>query len=197
MLFRSVIFAAGHSSRMGSPKALLEIKGKSLLQLCVAAYNEAGITDVTIMVNPDLSTHDLMRRLTSEYLCHVMENGLPDLGRSFSVWLAAQRVKGARGCFFQNIDNPPPDSRLLAMMMNSLDPSSDYVVPTVDSRIAHPLLVGQKIIDDIGSRTGLDWTLRDVLGSFRGVQVRWDDPRLLLNLNTPADWQRFVDGFQS
>src|SRR5579871_3942712 len=48
----TVVLAAGSSSRMGSPKALLELDGGTYLTRIVQTARAAGSTGVTVVVGP-------------------------------------------------------------------------------------------------------------------------------------------------
>jgi len=50
MAVKGLILSGGASSRMGFPKALIEVNGRTLLQDQVIRFNEAGIQDVYVVV---------------------------------------------------------------------------------------------------------------------------------------------------
>jgi molybdenum cofactor cytidylyltransferase len=49
----AVILAAGSSSRMGEPKQLLSLRGKTLVRACIDAVSEAGCSPVFVVTGSD------------------------------------------------------------------------------------------------------------------------------------------------
>jgi molybdenum cofactor cytidylyltransferase len=49
----AVILAAGSSSRMGQPKQLLSLRGKTLVRACIDAVSEAGCSPVVVVTGSD------------------------------------------------------------------------------------------------------------------------------------------------
>jgi molybdenum cofactor cytidylyltransferase len=49
----AVILAAGSSSRMGQPKQLLSLRGKTLVRACIDAVTEAGCSPVVVVTGSD------------------------------------------------------------------------------------------------------------------------------------------------
>ncbi|MSR06252.1 MAG: hypothetical protein EXR93_04160 [Gemmatimonadetes bacterium] len=69
-MISAVILAAGESSRMGRPKALLELGGMTFVELIANAVRSAAITDVMIAVAHDdakIAKYIDLHSLTSVY----------------------------------------------------------------------------------------------------------------------------------
>ena len=54
---KGIIVAAGVGSRLGeltenTPKSLIEINGKSILERQIFAFKKLGITDITVIIGP-------------------------------------------------------------------------------------------------------------------------------------------------
>lgn len=49
----AVILAAGNSSRIGQPKQLLSLRGKTLVRVCIDAASEAGCSPVVVVIGSD------------------------------------------------------------------------------------------------------------------------------------------------
>ena len=74
-----VILAAGNSSRMGQPKAILPLKGKPFIAHVVAAMRAAGIRDITAV----LGRHqEAVKTAWRDEAVKVVVNGQPEMGHS-------------------------------------------------------------------------------------------------------------------
>jgi molybdenum cofactor cytidylyltransferase len=49
----AVILAAGSSSRIGQPKQLLSLRGKTLVRVCVDTASEAGCSPIVVVIGSD------------------------------------------------------------------------------------------------------------------------------------------------
>ena len=49
----AVILAAGSSSRIGQPKQLLSLRGKTLVRVCIDTASEAGCSPVVVVIGSD------------------------------------------------------------------------------------------------------------------------------------------------
>ena len=77
---RAVVLAAGASKRLGSPKALIEIKGRPLVELICSKLQSAGLS-VTVVTRSSLKKkiHELLPNVS------VIVNLDPDLGRTGTI----------------------------------------------------------------------------------------------------------------
>ena len=76
-----IVLAAGRSSRLGQPKALVEVNGKTLVEHLVKRLHQRGNVEMTIVTNNDLFA-DVMLLCPS---AHVVLNQDPEKGRTGSV----------------------------------------------------------------------------------------------------------------
>ena len=185
-----LVLAAGQSTRMGSPKALVEFEGRPLLEHLLAPPLLQEFGDVVVVLGHD-----------SEALCPVVArlgyrcivNPDPDRGRTGSVHAGLRALRVAvRAVFVQPVDCPmilPQTYLSLAAAIGS----ADVVIPVYGGKRGHPPLLSVKIIPQILA-AGPDAPLRELLQardvSYRLVEV--DDPGVLLNIDRPEDLQRLT-----
>ena len=104
----AVILAAGGSTRMGRPKALVEIGGRAALARVVEACREGGCAPVLVVVGADAEAVGAAARAAG---ATVVENGSWARGRTTSVKAALPHMKeGASiiGSSSVNSDMPSP-----------------------------------------------------------------------------------------
>ncbi|MEB2330238.1 MAG: NTP transferase domain-containing protein [Ignavibacteriaceae bacterium] len=185
------MFCAGNSSRMGKPKPLLQVKGISLIETCIANYRSACISNIKVIANESLFKDSEFSFTTGKFNVDVIVNSFPEKGRTYSIKLAAENSLSQEGCFFQNIDNPAPSGNAIVEMSKLLRNANDYIVPFVNGINGHPVLIGESILKHLASKRGLDWNLRDELRGFNRVYFKSDNENLIINLNTPLDWEKY------
>lgn len=189
-----LIFSGGFSSRMKSPKALLKLGNQTFLDYCTEKYDLGEIKDKYLILNRDLYYKKSKEKKYFEGLkkeLTLVINFFPEKGRSYSIWRAVKCLDKYEACFFHNIDTPPPSKELINKMVTAIQKETDYVVPVIDGKVGHPVLLGKKIIADLSFRKSIDWNLKEVLKQYRRVAVDSNDKRLLMNLNTRKNWETF------
>ncbi len=177
---RCIVLAAGASSRMGQPKALLEIDGKPLIQHLVERLETQGLEPV-IITNAEISV-DVLLALPERT---VVINPNPDAGRTGSLQCGLKQIldtKGGERAFrllVVPVDRPGFSDATLQLMMEK----ECCACPAKDGRGGHPLLL---MPDDVATiRTAEpNVPLRDLC---KPERFEVDDLYLHLNLDTPAD----------
>jgi CTP:molybdopterin cytidylyltransferase MocA len=188
----AVIFCGGNSVRMNFPKAFLRYNGYTLLEEAVIGYRNTGIEKVYAIVNKRLLDHplkDVLKNISKK--CKLIINEYPERGRTYSVSMAAKKIEKGSICFLQNIDNPVPRLQVLNQMLDLLLDDEEYVVPRIHETNGHPVLAGRSVMKHLSDQKGLKWNLRDELQKFKKVILPLDDETLLLNFNTPEDWNAY------
>jgi CTP:molybdopterin cytidylyltransferase MocA len=87
-MLSAIVLAAGNSSRMGSPKALLEYVGRSFIENVCGALRSAGVAERVVVLGRDAGIITSVWRASGE---KVVLNSNPDLGQlsSLRVGIAA------------------------------------------------------------------------------------------------------------
>ncbi len=180
----TVILSAGLSARMAHPKALLSFGTKTFIENIISVFSTVS-EKVVVVVTPKL--YFILRdKGISDHAEFVFNNRL-HYGRFYSVYLGIKSV-GVSNVFIQNVDVPGVKAQTLELMKRYVKPDS-YVVPVYKGKRGHPVLLGERITQEILSvRSGYErLNLRVFLNQFDGVEVEVDDEFVILNVNTPAD----------
>lgn len=174
---RGIVLAAGGSTRMGQPKALLDLDGEPLIRRHLAALRPwcralrvvlgAHATGIAAAL-PD----EVERRWNLDWASsgprESLLSGLQDLDDQALVLVTP-------------VDVPPAPPEVFSAILAVNGPA----VPCYDNHDAHPVLVRVGVCR-AALATG---TLRDALAGATRVPVEWPDG--LLNLNTPEEWARW------
>lgn len=187
----AIILAAGKSERMGYPKFMLRCAdGQTFLQKLVSEFLLFGCRQVVVVLNEHEYQKVLLQipEFPSEVL--LVENSHPEWGRFYSLKLAVDRIKPIDYIYVGNIDNPFVDAELLGLLYHSAA-QADYLMPEYKGRGGHPILISQKIAEDIKTRTTYDYHLKEFLSSYSSLRVEVNNPLVLANINTIDDYRQY------
>jgi len=186
MLISAVIPAAGLSQRMGSAKTTLTTEKKlTFAGHLVDVFTAFGCNPVIMVVNEEFNPATCP---TGDAI--IVLNRRLDKGRSWSILLGLKRVPEYHACFIQNVDNPFLELSLLEVLAGAVTGNS-HVMPIFQGHGGHPLLLGSEVVDHLRNMDELP-DFRQELKSFAGYKIPYHDERILLNINTPADYRAYI-----
>lgn len=176
--------AAGASSRMGSPKALVNWGGRPLVAHQAATL--AGLRDVVVVVGSEAE------RVVAEAPLppparYVVHPGWAE-GRSSSLEAAACALPDdAQAVLVCAVDQPLRSATVDALLA-AFDPAEhDLAQPLADGRPGHPLLLAGRFVHELRRASAHPTGLRDIVRAarVRSVLVPIADPGVHADLNTP------------
>ena len=110
--------------------------------------------------------------------------------RFYSVKLGLAAIRSSSFCFIQNVDNPFIDPQILDIIFEQWS-EEKYVSPVFKGKGGHPVLLNRENISRI-----LNWPVnsaifKEVLKTMECRVVEMPDDRVLININSPEEYQRF------
>jgi molybdenum cofactor cytidylyltransferase len=190
MKLAAVVPAAGLSLRMGREKILLDAGGTTMLERVLATLARAGVGDRIVVLRPDLpqAVETALRAGA-----RVVLNPEPGGEMLFSIRLGMAHVPPEADAFYVwPADHPAVLAETVSLLAASAG-RDRVVLPVHGGRRGHPALIGTVLIEAIGAipaGEGLRhlWRCRpEVL-----ADVAVDDPGVLLDLDTPEDYDRWI-----
>jgi molybdenum cofactor cytidylyltransferase len=143
-----IILAAGASSRMGSPKALLEYRGETFIGRMTRVYAEHCSPVIVV-----LGYHAAALLPAIPASATVVTNPAPERGQLSSLQTAvAEMPPEAEGFLFAPVDSPAIDSATVALLTEEFrrrDPGTLFVIPRYRGRHGHPVFATRAIADEI------------------------------------------------
>jgi CTP:molybdopterin cytidylyltransferase MocA len=194
-----ILLAAGASTRMGQPKALLDFKGKYWIDYQIESLRQIGFKKILVVLG---FSNELITSKMKSTNIELIFNPTPEAGQFSSVQVGLKMARGG-ACFVLPIDVPAPQKQVWLEMEGAMD--ANFVQPSHQGRLGHPIRLGDSLIETLvhaPSESRLDALLAQISG--RKV-VATEDSRVLLNLNTPEafhHWvqesnRRFIDNWES
>ena len=195
-----IILAAGASSRMGIPKAILSIHGDPLLELHLRFYRARGLSPRLVVLGA--GQNRLQRELDLTGARVVQNPAWPDgqfssIRAGFDAWLAETGATSGSGWLFLTpVDCPPVPPVVLETLWSAARDSRQpaAVVPTCEGLPGHPVLLGPDAVRAALAAPS-DATLETVLQTLGARVLRIDVPSadILWNLNRPEDLERYLN----
>lgn len=191
-IVNAIILAGGNSIRFGVPKPFLIFnKNKTFLEKLVNVYLKFGCKKIVLVINQDHS--EVFHKTFSESFRSkiiIIFNNNTECGRFYSLKLGISSVHDSDFCFIQNIDNPFTDTITLKKLYDNKKDNA-FVTPVHLNCGGHPILLSRRILDQIYKETNININIKDFLTQFDKVTIETENNRILANINTPADYDKF------
>lgn len=177
----AVISAAGRSSRMGRPKALLEWRGLPLIAHQVRLL--AGLGQVVVVLGHGA---DAIRPFVPvQGNLKVVEHPGYDAGRSSSLVAGFKALSGnPAGVLVVAVDQP----LVPGVVERLLEARGDVAQPVFQGRRGHPVLFRGELLPELLAIDEAGEGLRAVVRRHSREEVSVEDGGIWVDLNEPADY---------
>jgi len=216
-----IVLAAGASARFGQPKQLLDWRGQPFVRAVARTALAAGLSPVIVVTGAnaepveaalrDLPVQIVRNAEWQEGQAGSIRAGVRSLtptalagtspksdkrsfvdNKDFLVGFGGGR-EGVGAAIFLLADQPQiPVSILQTLMEVHARELPDILAPLVLDRRANPVLFDRRAFPDLLELKG-DVGGRGILHKHRVEYLPWHDDRLLLDVDTPEDYQRLVE----
>ena len=193
-MIAGIVLAAGQSRRMGRPKALLPLRGATLLEHAVRALAGGGCRPVVVVTGPD--TDDVARRIGDEARrlgARVAVNPAADSEQVDSLRIGlASLEEAATAAVVLPVDVPGADADAVRLVVDAFRERGAPVVRAVhEGRHGHPVLFARPLFAAFSTGT-LPEGARTVIHAHadRVEEVEAGGAGVLHDVDTPADFRR-------
>lgn len=192
MSVAAVILAAGASTRMGRPKALIEWQGRPFFMHCVDRAEAAGCAPVVVVWGA----------AALPTVAGVQQIHNPSWERgplsSLQVGLRAVLPSGPSGVLVMTVDRPHVEHATVRTLVEAHRSTPAAVVqPRVGDTSGHPIVHPRSVVEELLLLAPTD-SVRTVVGrtEVRAARHRIavQDPAVLDNLDTPASLAKLGPG---
>jgi molybdenum cofactor cytidylyltransferase len=193
----AIILAAGESTRMGSPKALLhDPDGRTFAARLVRTFAAAGIADIVVVTG---SQHDaIVNAIAADNppaYPTFLTNPNPARGQLSSLWIALDVLRPElESILMTPVDSPMVLPSTIQRVIEQWRKTHAAIVrPVVGTRHGHPVLFDRAVFDEL-RRAPLSEGARAVVHAHADdvVNVPVDDEGCLVDVDTPGDYARMM-----
>ena len=209
-VFPLILLAGGQSSRMGTPKGLVEYQGQPWLLEQLGRFEAASGKEAVIVLGYHREQYveriPWLRRARDEasvqsgLAVSVVVNKTPEFGQFSSLQCAIPYLfkREWSGAFVLPIDVPGPHKEVYGRLSAAFNDRLDVVIPQYRSKGGHPVLLSRRFLGQLlslpvaNTEARLDIQIR-ALSQDRVAKVRVSDPQVRLNINTLEAFRAFAD----
>lgn len=192
----TILTAAGSSSRMGTQKQLLSVRGKSLVLTSLELYLASSADEVVVVTG---AAADRVEAELRRFPVKIARNERYLTGLASSIVAGCRAVSPKATSIMIALGDMPLISPETIQLLISCarEYKNRIVAPFFDSDRGHPVIFPSFLLEELlmlkGERGADDVIKRHVDLIFK-VQVR--DSAILKDLDTPNDWKNFVDSIE-
>lgn len=184
----AVVLAAGYASRMGTCKALLDIKGCSALRRVTGTLKAAGVEDLIAVVGYYREEVEQEVRVCGG---RAVFNERYDDGMFSSVTTGISALsKDVDAFFLLPVDIPMVRSATCRALTKAYMRGMEIVYPTFSGARGHPPLISTRLIPEILAWSG-EGGLRGLLARHekRACVLEVPDQGVVIDMDTPEDYE--------
>ena len=187
----AVLLAAGASSRMGRPKALLPWGGSTLIESQTRSLDAAGISGIIVVLGHNASYIASVVHETDRL--KVLVNPDYNRGKTTSIKLGIKEVHArTEVVMLLAVDQPRPVPLLKRLVYEHLKIRPLITQPKYRNQGGHPLLFDSSLLPELLEITEEQQGIREVIRRHRDQinQIAVGSPIVLLDLNTEEEYKR-------
>jgi len=197
-MLAAIILAAGDSTRMGRPKALLlDPEGRPFVARLVRTFAAAEVRDVIVVTGSlHAAIADALAGDQPPIAPILVNNPQPALGQVSSLWMGldAAAKLDVDGVLMTLVDIPLVRASTIQMVIDAWERSRAPIVrPAVGDRHGHPVLFDRSVFDALRHAPMTEGAKAVVhANQDRIVNVQVDDQGCLLDIDTPSDYDAII-----
>jgi molybdenum cofactor cytidylyltransferase len=196
----AIILAAGRSTRMGRPKALLHVtaEGPTFVEQLITTLSAAGVADVLVVGRPDdeALAAEVERLVSTGAPLRRVENAHADRGQLSSViaGLNAADRPGVRGVLVTPVDAPLVRRETIEALLALFAARHAPVIrATYRGRHGHPVIFSRAVFDSLrhaDPSVGAKAVVRAHAAEM--IDADFDDPAIVQDVDDPEDYARLL-----
>jgi molybdenum cofactor cytidylyltransferase len=197
----AIILAAGESTRMGRPKALLpDPDGRPFVVRLVGTFTAAGVPRLIVVAGSQAAAiSEALDAAALPIRPVVITNPNPALGQVSSLWVGLDEAEraGAEAVLVTLVDIPMVRVETVDRVLSAWQAHRTPIVrPAFRGRHGHPVLFDRAIFPALRDAP-LDEGARAVVHAHAAhiTNVDVDDEGCVTDVDTPADYQKLIEGW--
>ena len=191
-----IVLAGGNSSRMNFPKPWLIFEDNAtFLETIINRYKCLGFKKMLISLNKAFFLTDYTDRIEFlELHATIIQNSYPEKGRLYSLYIALKELTSVDFAIIHNVDNPFVDDEAIHTLCKERN-LNGTTIPTFNQKAGHPIIIGKAIMNEIINNYEKYESLKEMINEFDKKYVEVNSSRILININTPQDYNKVINEF--
>jgi len=188
-----ILLAAGNSSRMGEPKALLDYKGSTFIDTILNHLQQSGCDPVMSILG---NAGDMICKCTNvnQYECH--SNPSPDKGMLSSLKVAIEKLpQSCDGFILALVDHPAVKESTYSEMIQTARQNPDrIIIPKFFGSNGHPVFFGRRFFNDLMKTPedeGARLVVHQQMHNVHYLDV--EDEGILYDIDTPEELNKWTN----
>ena len=192
----AVVLAAGESSRMGRPKALLPIGGQTFIEKIVGALRQAGLENIIVILGHDA---EAMRQKIAHLPVTILVNPDYRKGQLSSLRVAIRHLLAndrCSGLLVHLVDHPYIDAALVNLLIERFEDGGKLIaVPRFHGKRGHPVIFARSLFNELLNAPE-DQGAKAVVNAHRDetLEIETEDEGITLDIDTPELYRQHVKG---
>ncbi|MEM6801505.1 MAG: nucleotidyltransferase family protein [Bacteroidota bacterium] len=196
MNISAILLAAGESSRLGRAKQLLDLKGKSLLEISIERLLETGIHKIQLVLGArfeQISAHVL----ETFPEINILYNAHWETGMAGSLKIGLQNLReDCEGAFVSLSDQPLiPKTHFLEMKEAFLH-SGKLISSFYNHKAGVPVIIPAKYFSELANHKG-EVGARYLIRKYADESIRIPCPMAAFDIDTEEDYQKLLTSFEN
>ncbi len=193
----AILLAAGESRRMEHPKPLLPWLGTTLIAYQAEQLVLAGCRPIVVVLGAEARRIAVPLRHLPELI--LVCNPVYTQGKSTSLLAGLKALPaGIDALLLAAVDQPRRAQTLRRLLDVHQEGTALITVPVYQGRRGHPPVVSFPLLPAMERFSEEGLGLRDVMQRYRSEtrEVPMEGPEVMIDLNTPEEYQQALDYFQ-
>lgn len=193
-MISAIVLAAGEARRMGQFKLLLPWEGKTILEHVLDNLLQSQVNEVILVLGHE--AHRILKKIPTQKIKVVINTDYREgMSSSLRKGLAAMKEKST-AFLVVLADQPGIRKEIINQLIQSFHKSREkrkIVLPTYKGRRGHPVLFSIQYHEEILRLRG-DIGARQILKDHpeHTIEVEIDSDTILLDIDTPEDYNKFL-----
>jgi molybdenum cofactor cytidylyltransferase len=193
----AVVLAAGESSRMGRPKALLPIEGIRFIEKIVSSFQSTKVGKILVVLGHNAEE---MRQKIADLPVLIVVNNEYKKGQLSSLVAAIRDIQSRQssaeldGILVHLVDHPYVNPILVDVMIDRFYESNKLiVVPRYHGRRGHPVIFSRSLFSEL-LNAALDQGAKAVVHAHQKdtLEIDTEDEGVTIDIDTPEEYRQFV-----
>ncbi len=188
-----VILAAGESSRMGFPKALLPYRGATFLEYLVGLLS-GRVDPLFLVLGHDADRIRAATRLPPNVRVLINENYQRGQLSSLHTAIRALEATATAGLLVALVDHPCIGAEVVEALLTVFAAERpDVLVPTFEGRRGHPMIFSARLFPEL-LEAPLEQGARAVVRRHAVREIAVSDPGILADIDDTETYRRLMGG---